>query len=1160
MFALSPIRYFGFSFPTSHKASISLGLRPIRLQSRTDSGASEIHVLTQVAAQLIERENIPEELRGSVSAGQLWALSTIEEVLRYLLDSYCFEAFPGTLPQALSTAASHPDCPHPERVLGAFVELFPSVEIEDALVDPKTYLSQADAGRPHRLVAVREIILLSLTVSNPAASAFLSLYEDSELQSRANYQKFIQAMETFFTDQPRVPSLGMNLFDSLRAPMKASPNSLSGQIQFILDHWASVLPESVRKRLLLSKDLLSEENRPRGFGPGPNLVLEFGPGKQTSSGGLGDYPEFERFSEDKDWMSNVVMIAKSTYVWLDQLSKEYKRPINRLDQIPEEELARLGKWGFTSLWLIGVWERSKSSQTIKQVRGNPEAVASAYSLADYDIAADLGGEAAYQVLKDRAARHGVRLASDMVPNHMGIDSRWVVEHPHWFVQINHPPFPTYTYHGLNLSQDSRVSLYIEDGYWDHRDAAVTFKRVDNANGDTTYIYHGNDGTHLPWNDTAQLNYLMPEVREAVIQTILHVARMFPIIRFDAAMTLAKKHYQRLWFPPPGEAGDIPSRAFFAMDREAFDRCMPEEFWREVVDRIAVEAPDTLLLAEAFWLMEGYFVRTLGMHRVYNSAFMNMLKEEENQKYRQTLKNVLEFSPEILKRFVNFMNNPDEKTAVEQFGKGDKYFGVCVLLSTLPGLPMFGHGQIEGYAEKYGMEYRRAYWNEDPDGYLVDRHVREIFPLLRDRHLFSGSEAFHLFDFYVADGSVDENVYAYSNRYGDAKTLVVYNNVYGSTAGWIKDSAAVNTARGGEVQLVRRTLAQVLDAQATRLYSFKDHRSGLTYLRRGDSICDQGLYVELDAYEYHVFLDWSEVIDDGVWGKVEHWLGGRGTASLEEARREYLYAPVIEPLRQLLDRELLLSLATDEPQVDRMEEILTLLREAGRQFDLSIPKAAELIEPLTKAVLTGFALLAPPKGGSRAKAKPLGIPDFLAPLKGDLIPATDALALLAVLAELRTSLKGEVPASESEDWWDRWVLRAPVDSFFLAGGLSEYDTHRARDLVRLLLAHPLSWENSTAESIQAWAESVFHNPVSAAFLNVHEYGGVDWFHMEAFDTFTRWTICLALVQNAAGLSRKKPTRAEREQMLLDTGAMLIESAKAATYQVEPFLELLTPDSV
>ena len=97
----------------------------------------------------------------------------------------------------------------------------------------------------------------------------------------------------------------------------------------------------------------------------------------------------------------------------------------------------------------------------------------------------------------------------------------------------------------------------------------------------------------------------------------------------------------------------------------------------------------------------------GMHRVYNCAFMHMLRDEDNAGYRRVLKETLEFDPEILKRYVNFMNNPDEKTAVEQFGKGDKYIGVATLLATLPGLPMFGHGQFEGFAEKYGMEFRRA---------------------------------------------------------------------------------------------------------------------------------------------------------------------------------------------------------------------------------------------------------------------------------------------------------------------------------------------------------------------------------------------------------------------------------------------------------------------
>ncbi|HRF99231.1 MAG TPA: hypothetical protein PLZ51_28660, partial [Aggregatilineales bacterium] len=71
------------------------------------------------------------------------------------------------------------------------------------------------------------------------------------------------------------------------------------------------------------------------------------------------------------------------------------------------------------------------------------------------------------------------------------------------------------------------------------------KRVDHHTGAVKYVYHGNDGTSMPWNDTAQLNYLNPHVREAMIQTIINIAKQFPIIRFDAAMTLVKKHIQRL---------------------------------------------------------------------------------------------------------------------------------------------------------------------------------------------------------------------------------------------------------------------------------------------------------------------------------------------------------------------------------------------------------------------------------------------------------------------------------------------------------------------------------------------------------------------------------------------------------------------------------------
>jgi glycosidase len=596
------------------------------------------------------------------------------------------------------------------------------------------------------------LIVLRLTNENPACSPYSIIFEENDLIKNTDYLEMMKNSYSFLKGIKGPGTDELNIIDFLKAPGKAHPDSLIDQLSYISEKWELLLGDKFQL-LLRGIDFLKEENKPH-FPPGPGPMEAYNYDYADGSP--------EGFSKDSNWMPNVVMLAKSTLVWLDQLSKQYQISITRLDQIPDKELDIISSRGFSALWLIGLWERSSASKQIKRTCGNPEAESSAYSLKRYEIADELGGWQSLHNLKQRCASRGIRLASDMVPNHTGIDSDWVNEHPDWFLQLPYPPYPNYSFNGQNLSPNPDVGIYIEDHYYDQTDAAVTFKRVDFKNGEERHIYHGNDGTSMPWNDTAQLNYLNPEAREAIIQTILHVAKNFPIIRFDAAMTLAKKHIQRLWFPEPGSGGDIPTRSEKGLNRSEFNNAMPVEFWREVVDRIKEEAPDTLLLAEAFWMMEGYFVKNLGMHRVYNSAFMNMLQMEENQKYKKTIKNTLSFDPEILKRFVNFMNNPDEDTAAEQFGTGDKYFGICTMLSTMPGLPMFGHGQIEGFKEKYGMEYRKAYHNEIPDTNFIDRHNREIFPLIKKRYLFSESENFQLYDLYSQGGHINENIFAWSN--------------------------------------------------------------------------------------------------------------------------------------------------------------------------------------------------------------------------------------------------------------------------------------------------------------------------------------------------------------------------------------------------------------
>ena len=823
-----------------------------------------------------------------VPASAVNAMGLIDEILHVLIRQYELQN-PGVMERALEAAGVDANAS-----LLKFTEDFPPLAVYRGEIDARHYLELETNARQKRAAALEEMLILHITNQNPAVADYKELFDEEPLKLSSPYEKTVQVLKDFFRLQPgfgAAASTGENretLIEILLAPGRVAPHSLSAQLEFLLNRWRSILGEGFVLKVLRGLDFAREDilrgNFVGGFAGSAPLLTFTGH----------DYTEYERFSPDKDWMPRVVLIAKNSYVWLDQLSKKYQRDIHALDQIPDEELDLLRGRGITGLWLIGLWERSIASRRIKQMMGQPEAVASAYSLMDYQIAGDLGGWEALQNLRWRAWQHGIRLSADMVPNHIGIDSRWVVEHPDWFLSLPYPPYPNYSFNGADLSNDGRVGIQIEDHYYDKTDAAVVFKRMDRWTGDSRYIYHGNDGTALPWNDTAQLDYSNAEVREAIIQTILHVARNFPIIRFDAAMTLAKKHIQRLWFPEPGQGGAIPSRSEHGMTREQFDQAIPNEFWREVVDRVAVEVPDTLLLAEAFWLMEGYFVRTLGMHRVYNSAFMHMLRDEDNAKYRQVIKNTLEFDPQVLKRFVNFMNNPDEKTASEQFGTTDKYFGVCTLLVTLPGLPMFGHGQIEGYREKYGMEYRHARWDEAVDEGLVRGHDWRIFPLTHRRALFADVENFRLYDFYQTDsggasGTVNEDVFAYSNCLGNERALVVYHNRYAETRGWINTSAASMDKSSG--RLAQKSLAEALYLPSESYAIFKDTVSGLEFIRSCRELTDKGLYVELGGYQCHVFLDWRFVSGEE-WAEVNRKLDGAGAASIQVVYDE-LFAPKVQ---------------------------------------------------------------------------------------------------------------------------------------------------------------------------------------------------------------------------------------------------------------------------
>ncbi|MBK9098965.1 MAG: alpha-amylase [bacterium] len=1090
-----------------------------------------------------------------VTAGQINALGLLHEIFHLLIRKYEESDNPGVFGKAINHLKNEISDEGLDKTLFAFVEEFPPLSVYKNDVTSEEYLKKNTSGKPNKEIILEEIILLHMENSNPAASNLRELYADDILTIKSNYKQLIEKTEIFFENEVPTRLGGLPLFKLLRKPISSNPYDLEKQLEFIRNEYGAYLGDDILNRLLRGVDLIREDYKlfvPHGGGekgtpPVPSydedlerlrLIREkMAAEKKLSEDERRFYLEYEKFTEDVSWIPEVVMIAKNVYVWLHQLSVKYQKEIKRLDQIPDEELDQLARWNFNALWLIGIWERSTASQKIKHLTGNISAVSSAYSLYDYVIANELGGEQAFQNLKDRAWARGIRMASDMVPNHTGIYSRWVIDEPDYFLQRNEPPYPNYSFNGPNLSEDDRVEIRIEDQYYTRKDAAVVFQRKDRYTGSVKYIYHGNDGTNMPWNDTAQLNLLNPEVRESLIQTIMHVARKTPIIRFDAAMTLAKKHYQRLWFPNPGSGGAIPSRTDYSMSLEQFNQVMPNEFWREVVDRINAEMPNVLLLAEAFWLMEGYFVRTLGMHRVYNSAFMHMMMKEENEKYRQLVTNTLEFNPEILKRYVNFMSNPDEETAINQFGKGDKYFGVAVMMLTMPGLPMFGHGQIEGFSEKYGMEYKQAYYNETADEHLVWRHNKELFPLMKMRYLFSQVENFEFFDFIDKNGEVNHNVYAFSNRSGSQSALVLYNNSYYETEGSIAFSHPKMVSGNGGMKRPHQ-ITELLNIKPYReyYYIYTDHRTQLQYLISGKEIAENGFRIHLFGYQYRVCLQFREVYDyEGKFEKLYQVLNGRGVSSIEEALKEMEMLPLHSKYENFFsydNLEKIRTYLTYKPDKKKKEAISlpgkldTELNSLISEFTNYIngKKSVEKTDKKFHSDLNSareFYQVWAAYNTRKNVTKWMRECDNLLPVKSKVETNREYLTFInLVLLKQLFSKKSDY--EKIHIIFDELLLQRPITNI-LQKQVNGSSIHQRIELIKVLLSIfimkkqkssvKVSYKKSAAKVIKKSDEQQFMTSIKSLladdiinnFIRVNEFEGRTYFNKERFEELTKWIL-------------------------------------------------------
>jgi hypothetical protein len=504
--------------------------------------------------------------------------------------------------------------------------------------------------------------------------------------------------------------------------------------------------------------------------------------------------------------------------------------------------------------------------------------------------------------------------------------------------------------------------------------------------------------------------------------------------------------------------------------------------------------------------------------------------------------------------------------------------------------MFGHGQLEGFAERYGMEYRRSYHEETPDPWLVARHEREISPLLHHRALFAEVRDFLLYDFFTDDGWVNEDVFAYSNRLGDERALVVYHNRYATTRGWVRISCGYSekTPDGGK-RVRQRTLGESfgLSDDSSMFIAYRDAFSGLEYLHRSPEIAEKGLHLELQAYKCRVLMDWRDLHDDGTrpWGALCDMLAGHGVTSLDDALRALELKPVHDALRTLLDPALARALADFVSAVDSLNRE----PEVRSQYDSAkkdlLENAAGRVRPLLEAVRQFAArkereaavgwrewrgdLDSANRRFTQQLSSALRVPQleryFSAPWTEEaraVLPSVNngrvpQLAIWStILAWCALDALGEYhnpadPGPAAAALFDALRLREPMAEAFAAAGLHDEKRWRAAARVRAAFAHAsLVSETDPKERPPGAAPFTWlHDPDVAWLVGVHEYQGTRYLVKESLERLLWWMALRRLLMIAQA---DKPD-VEAIRRLEHRLRARMNAAAESGYQVEALFE-------
>jgi glycosidase len=373
-------------------------------------------------------------------------------------------------------------------------------------------------------------------------------------------------------------------------------------------------------------------------------------------------------------MDRPLVFEINTRCWLQGLSDNAGGAVT-LATVPEAEFVSWKKRGLTHIWLMGVWATGIKTRDVARARpelralsaeafgtGGDEYLASSpFAIAEYTVADSLGGSAALRQFRKKLRQYGIGLILDFVPNHVGLDHRWIEE---------------------------RTCLFVRSAV----EKPETFPVA--TPGGTVWVAHGKDPNFPAWNDTAQLDYRNQATRSAMVEVLESVAKECDGARCDMAMLALNDVFDQTW-------RGFPSR----------EPAAAREYWADAIAAVKRSRPDFLFIAEAYWNLEPR-LHTLGFDYIYDKAFYDELTRRDFGSLQAHVQSTgAGFNP------VRFVENHDEPR-IASILSVPEHKAAAIFLLNQPGMRLLHDGQLTGRKRPAPVQFAR-YWPEPPDPEITD---------------------------------------------------------------------------------------------------------------------------------------------------------------------------------------------------------------------------------------------------------------------------------------------------------------------------------------------------------------------------------------------------------------------------------------------------------